>query len=184
MNSDLTFIRGERIFLRPPEKSDVPIFAKWFNSPETRDNLALRKPISLDKEEKIVARLNDNDNVFLVICESSSGRAIGNLSIKVSWINRRGLFGIIIGEKKDQNKGYGKEAMTLFFNYCFDVLNLHRIVLEVYSFNERAIHLYKKLGFVHEGTFRQHSYKLGEYHDLFYMGLLDHEWKAIRDQLK
>ena len=87
------------------------------------------------------------------------------------------MLGIMIGEKDKQGHGYGLESMKLFLDYCFNTLNLHRICLEVYSFNKGAIELYKKLGFVTEGTFREHSFKFGKYHDLIFMGLLDSEWK-------
>ncbi len=176
MSSEIIFIKGKKVTLRPPETDDIPLFTKWFNDPQTRENLSMRRPITMEEETKIVEKLNSTNSVFLVICEAASGRTIGNLSIDISWINRHGMFGVMLGEKEDQNKGYGREAMTLFIDYCFNVLNLHRIVLEVYSFNERAIHLYKDLGFVHEGTLRQHSYKNGEFYDLFYMGLLDTEY--------
>ena len=34
-------------------------------------------------------------------------------------------------------------------------MGLHRITLEVYTFNPRARHVYEKVGFVHEGTGRE-----------------------------
>ena len=35
-------IRGERVFLRAAERSDVPIFVRWFNDADVLRNLAGR----------------------------------------------------------------------------------------------------------------------------------------------
>jgi len=40
-------------------------------------------------------------------------------------------------------------------------LNLSRLELEVYTDNDAAIHLYKKFGFVIEGTRHQFAYRDG-----------------------
>ncbi|GAM15090.1 hypothetical protein SAMD00020551_3246 [Mesobacillus selenatarsenatis SF-1] len=35
-------------------------------------------------------------------------------------------------------------------DYGFGILNMHRIELEVFAYNPRAIHVYEKLGFKQE----------------------------------
>jgi len=42
------------------------------------------------------------------------------------------------------NKGYGKAITQFMIDYAFLHLNMHRISLEVYEENEKAISLYKK----------------------------------------
>ena len=61
--------------------------------------------------------------------------------------------------------------------YGFDQLKLHRIELEVYEFNPRAIHVYEKLGFVREGIKRQVLLWEGQYHDAILMSVLAHEYQ-------
>ncbi len=177
--NDSIFLNGKKVLLRPPEIKDAAIFGKWFNDPEIRQYISNRFPFSLFKEEDIIKRMNDHEHVLLTICHKKSGELIGNISIELNWVNRRGMLGIIIGEKDFQNKGYGKEAIRLMLNYAFYELNLHKIVLEVYDYNERAVNLYKKLGFKIEGHFRKHSFKNGKYVDLLYMGILEKEWKKL-----
>ena len=41
---------------------------------------------------------------------------------------------------------YGKEVLSLLLEYCFDTLNLHNVMLKVFSFNERAIYRTEFLG--------------------------------------
>jgi RimJ/RimL family protein N-acetyltransferase len=60
--------------------------------------------------------------------------------------------------------------------YGFNVLELHRIDLEVFAFNPRAIHVYEKLGFKREGVRREVLLLEGTYHDSIVMGLLRYEY--------
>ena len=55
-------------------------------------------------------------------------------------------------------------------------MNLHRVSLEVFSFNDRAIRLYTKIGFQQEGSGRQSLFKNGEWHDIIHMELLQSEY--------
>jgi RimJ/RimL family protein N-acetyltransferase len=52
-----------------------------------------------------------------------------------------------IGLYRDRNKGFGTEAVESVLNFAFKTLDLKLVDLEVYEFNHRAIHTYKKIGF-------------------------------------
>jgi RimJ/RimL family protein N-acetyltransferase len=60
------------------------------------------------------------------------------------------------GQHCHWGKGYGYEAMQLVLRFAFDELNLHRVQLTVFSYNERVIVLYEKLGFQHKGKYREY----------------------------
>src|SRR6266542_869139 len=62
--------------------------------------------------------------------------------------------GIGIGEPNLWGRRLGREALDLEVRYLFDELGLHRIGLSVISHNDRAIWMYKSLGFVVEGVER------------------------------
>ncbi len=83
---------------------------------------------------------------------------------------------IDIGETTMQNKGIGTEAITVILDYAFKELNLHRIYLNVFSFNERALGLYKKIGFVVEGKARESLFRNCSYYDIVQMGILQKEY--------
>lgn len=55
-------------------------------------------------------------------------------------------------------------------------MNLHRLGLRVFSFNQRAIRLYEKAGFTREGSARQSLFRGGSWHDIIYMGILQSEY--------
>jgi RimJ/RimL family protein N-acetyltransferase len=74
-----------------------------------------------------------------------------------------------------QGKGLGYESYKKFIPFLFNKMNLHKITLEVLSTNERAIHLYQKLGFVFEGAKRQEVLKGDKYIDSIIMSILYNE---------
>lgn len=75
-------------------------------------------------------------------------------------------------------RGYGTEAMELLLGHAFDTTPLHRISLGVFTFNDRARHVYKKVGFVEEGIERDALLWDGEWHDAVLMSILRPEWQA------
>lgn len=71
-----------------------------------------------------------------------------------------------------QGKGFAQEAYKKFIPLLFEVYHLNKISLEVLATNERAVHLYKKLGFVKEGVKRQEVLKDDKYIDSIIMSIL------------
>ncbi|KAL6885435.1 acyl-CoA N-acyltransferase [Trichoderma evansii] len=87
--------------------------------------------------------------------------------------------GLAIGEMY-QNNGYGGEAINWAVDWAFKFANVHKVEIATSSFNERAIHLYQKLGFKLEGRKREVFYVNRKYHDLLQFGMLESEWKELR----
>ena len=50
--------------------------------------------------------------------------------------------------------GFGRESVRLLKQICFEKLKFHRLWLDVYDDNERAIKLYESEGFIKEATLR------------------------------
>lgn len=63
-------------------------------------------------------------------------------------------------------------------DYGFGILNLHRIELEVFTYNKRAAHVYEKIGFVREGVRRHALFYNHEYHDVILMSMLEDEYRS------
>ena len=109
-----------------------------------------------------------------------SDRVIGEggfLRIYHPW--RSSDISIILGEKSAWGKGYGSEAMALMLDYGFGHLNLHRISLGVFDFNEAAIRFYEKTGFKREGVQRGGYYYDSAYHDIILMSILEDEYREL-----
>lgn len=179
-------IQSTRIRLRAPERSDLPTFVRWINDPEITSGLLLSLPMSLAEEEtwfEAMVQRPPEEHTLVIEAPCPEGwTSIGSCGIHdISWKDRVGEVGILIGEKNYWGKGYGTEAMRLLVRYGFDVLNLNRIFLQVFDNNPRAIRSYEKVGFVHEGRLRQDVYKNGSYHDVLVMGILRSEWRESQE---
>lgn len=181
------FLLGERIFLRPLEMEDAPRCQVWVNDPTVNLYLLVgRIPFNrLREEEWFKGLYKDSHNVILGICLRDNNQHIGNCGLhSISWVDRNALFGIMIGEKEEWNKGYGMEATGLILEYAFQTLNLERVELSVFEFNDRAIRCYKNAGFREEGRLRKKRYKMGRYWDEIVMGILKEEWESQESKTK
>ena len=66
--------------------------------------------------------------------------------------------------------------MSLLIDYAFNGLDLKKISLEVISENNKAVNLYKKVGFMHEGTKREDYFLDGKRFDVSIYGMLRDEF--------
>jgi RimJ/RimL family protein N-acetyltransferase len=180
----LQIIRGERVYLRPAERDDLPTFVHWFNDTEVLRNLAMRAPMSLAGEEAWFQRMQEaqgRSDYHFVICLLADDRPIGTIGLHgLDRDNGNAEFGIAIGEKAEWGKGYGTDALRAICDFGFGELRLERIGLQYYAGNERGRRAYEQAGFAHEGTLRRAHYGHGEYVDVHVMGLLREEWAASR----
>lgn len=176
-------IRGERVFLRPAEKSDVPIFVRWFADAEMSGLLGMRAPFSEAMEEQWFVRQVENqgkEHYHFVMCRLDDSQPIGTISLfRVDEVNGSGGVGISIGEKSLWGQGYGTDAMNALVDFGFGQLRLERIWLEVYDYNKRASRSYEKSGFIVEGVQRHANYRLGKFHDVLLMAILRDDWDAL-----
>jgi RimJ/RimL family protein N-acetyltransferase len=175
-------IRGERVYLRPAEREDLPSFVRWFADAETARGLLLRAPFSLGQEEQwfsdMVGRQGKTDYHF-VICRLTDDAPLGTAGLHdLDFVNGVAEFGISIGEKAEWSQGYGTDALHAICDFGFGELRLHRIELEVYASNPRARRSYEKAGFVLEGTLRERHFGEGRHEDVLIMSLLRDEWAA------
>ena len=99
----------------------------------------------------------------------------------IDWNHGNGWVGIGLGEREYWGKGYGTDAMQVILRYAFTELNLHRVSLDVFAYNPRAIRSYEKAGFRHEGRVRSLLSRDGQRADDVWMGILRDEWINIQE---
>jgi RimJ/RimL family protein N-acetyltransferase len=71
-----------------------------------------------------------------------------------------------------RGRGVGEEAVRLFTRHLVGEHGFHRIELETYGFNERAIRLFERAGFKREGVKRSAYWRNGCWNDSVCFGLL------------
>ena len=135
--------------------------------------LTIDPPNALTKLEggKFDINIKLDGNNF-AIEDIETGKYIGGCGIQnVNWLSRVALVGIMIGDKDYWGKGYGTDAMKTLVTFIFNNMNINKIRLSTFSFNERAIKSYKKCGFTVEGVLKNEIFKDGKYYDEIIMSI-------------
>lgn len=178
-------IEGKRLRLRSFELSDLNEIMKHWNSMELRNlvGAADMGPVSRNDEEEFIKRTwkqRQEKKAFTLAIETiADGKPIGGVSLmNINWTNRSTMLGISIYDPENRGKGYGQESMKLCLDFAFRNLNLNRVELETFDFNERAKNCYLKVGFKEVGTKRKARFINGQYHDVIIMDILRNEWLA------
>jgi RimJ/RimL family protein N-acetyltransferase len=173
------FLVSDQLYLRPLEVADAPVIVPWFNDPEITRFLLRHQPMSLHAEEEFLRRIPSNEtDVILGIVIRETGRLIGTVGLHPEVRCRSARFGIALGDKSCWDRGFGTTVTRLMVRHAFDTLNMNRVWLHVYEYNQRGVHVYEKIGFKTEGRLRQETYRDGRYWDIIVMGLLRDEWAS------
>lgn len=162
--------RDMDIKIRRIESDDYVAMAHLFTFPKVvYGTLQIPYPSVDEWKKKLAASCSNPDHVQL--CAIVNGELVGSAGLTVgSGVRARhsATFGMAVRDDY-QNKGIGKALMTALLDLADNWYNLVRVQLDVYTDNEPAIGLYKKFGFVVEGTLRARAFRDGKYVDCFMM---------------
>lgn len=122
--------------------------------------------VSVEEEMQWIENIEKNDDLLLVA--EDEGKIIGLLNLtkkKHKRVSHIAEFGISI-QLEYCNKGLGSKMITYMLDWAIKETDIEKVMLEVFSNNERAIHLYKKFGFMEEGRKKNFiKYEDGSYTD-------------------
>lgn len=172
-------ISGKKVRLRAFREDDLKNVLAWLNNPAVTRYLSSMRPWSVVEERGWLDRAmrNDDPTAVTYVIESADGEYAGSIGLMhIDGRNRRAEVGVVISRPEDWGRGMGTEAMILMLRHAFEEMNLHRVTLRVYTFNERAQRSYTKIGFVEEGRLREDTYRHGAWHDTVLMGILAEEF--------
>lgn len=79
-----------------------------------------------------------------------------------------------------RDAGHGQSVLAHLLHKLFEEMKAHRVWLDVIDTNDRAMHVYRKLGFQEEGRLRSAVLRKGEWRDLVVFGLLDSEYRSLQ----
>ena len=166
-------------------EKDPEIESKW-----THDSAFMRmyeinpaRPLSAaivkKQYEKLEKQVEEDKNLYhFMIRAKEDDRLIGKAVIQwVEWTNGNAWVHLGIGSADDQRKGYGSQALSMLVRFAFAELNLFRLSARVPEYNQAAIALFRKFGFVEEVRRRQALDRDGRRWDLIVFGLLNSEWQ-------
>lgn len=139
---------------------------------------------SFTKEEVVsfFSKAVDEDNRYFFLIISPDGQIIGESVInEIDWDLRCANFRIGIFHSTQRGKGIGTWATEVTRDFAFEQLKLHRLELDVYSFNPRAEKIYLKAGFEREGILRDAILDGDKFADDILMAMLEDDWRRIKE---
>jgi RimJ/RimL family protein N-acetyltransferase len=172
-------LRGDRIELRRHDPANYDLYAEWYGDPEIWHLTSwAATPLATSAVRRLFEEreLSTTDDSFAIHVTGET-EPVGVISLMgISEANASAELSVIVGRPDDRHHGYGAEAIERIVRYAFDDLDLNRVGLSVFEFNEPAISTYEKLGFRHEGRFRRAVRRADAFHDAILMSVLRDEW--------
>ena len=165
---------GSKITIGPLVAPDCMSLFRWFNDTETaRLDLAYR-PIDWATHKAWFDTVGrDTSKVLFAIRKIGETGLVGCVTIaQIHGVHRSAEIGVRIGEEKNRGQGFGSEAIGLALTFCWRHLNLQRVWLHAFEYNERALRVYARAGFEREGVLRRAAYIDGEWVNVVVMAAL------------
>lgn len=170
---------GEQVYLRKSTFEDCSTFAQWETTP------AVTKFFTIDDDRdyeevtrEFLQREGDDTKAQFTICLTETDELVGRIYVGNidTHYDSLDITRIYIANPDMRGKGLGEEALRLALKWAFEEMGCQRVTLDHFSDNVIAAALYKKIGFVPEGTMRDAGKKNGEYVDLCLMSILRDEY--------
>jgi L-phenylalanine/L-methionine N-acetyltransferase len=124
---------------------------------------------SVESSRKLVTSMNEGQYWLVAVVQ---GEIVGSIAVYMQTApRRRHVASLSIAVRDDfQGQGVGSALMQAMLNLADNWLNIVRLELVTWTDNEAALALYKKAGFVIEGTHRCYVFRDGQYVDAYALG--------------
>jgi [ribosomal protein S5]-alanine N-acetyltransferase len=174
-NEDSTnMIKGNHIILRDKSINDVQDDYKWETDPELA-TLDATVPVKLPFNRYKVDYAEEIRNPYFASCrfgiDTLDGKHIGNCAYyHISERAGETELGIMIGERKYWNQGYGVDVVSTLINHIFEHTALKRVYLKTLATNYRAQTCFRKAGF------KPYVRLVRDGYDFLFMEIYRREW--------
>ena len=183
----LPTVETDRLVLRVPAAENAPEMAGY--AARNREHFAPWDPVRDDayftvdhwrtELERTVERARAGTALMLVLLakDARDGPVLGQCTF--SGIARGAFHAAYLGYALSHDavgKGLMSEALRAAIRYCFDELNLHRIMANYMPTNVRSAALLRRLGFVPEGYARDYLFLAGAWQDHVLTSLTNPDW--------
>jgi RimJ/RimL family protein N-acetyltransferase len=171
------------LMLRPINIGDIePYLEMLYDKEGARLTGTQVANFSREQTEGWIASIGERDDrIDLAIVPHDVNQLVGEVVLNnIDTTNRSASIRIAI-RTPFTNRGYGRAALRLLIAFAFEQLGLHRVELEVFAFNPRALHVYEQLGFRREGVLRDVLFLDGAFHDAIVMSILEDEYRLANN---
>ncbi len=183
---------SKRLRYRPLGDADKEFMHKCLWSNPLQMGLAIPFPVQIhnrqasDQQVDGVIKHSMLSVVVLLPGEKKEGdkdepepERIGFLSLRAGMPCRTTSVSMSIVDEH-QGRGYGRETLNWALDWAFGYADIHRVEIATGAYNDRAVHLYKSIGFVEEGRKRQAVYVHHKWWDTVEMGMVREDYEKVR----
>lgn len=174
---------GKRVYLRPEEKGDSELVARWARrETETFFDIGRHLPsaVSFANWGEEHQKPDLPTWIWFTVCLRENDEAIGSVGlIDVDYQNRFAETGSMFWQTKYRNASYGSEAKQLLLEWAFEKLNLHMLQSWVYFPNTRSAAALRKQGYTEAGRINWLYSHDGRFDNFVLFDLLREEWRAM-----
>ncbi len=142
-------IRHKECSIRSATEHDGPLLCRWWNDGAVMEHAGFPDGLGVDVDAVVrIIKRNNTDTQLMII--EIDGVPVGELHYR-SRDGETAEIGIKICDVAYQGQGYGPRFLRMLISYLFDERGYNKIVLDTNVQNERAQHVYEKLGFRETG---------------------------------
>ncbi len=178
-----TLIKGRRIVLRLPVKSDGAEFLAVNRRSAKFNRGRASPPTTASQFGAYLKRSAQPDVACFLICRAADGAIMGSIALSQIFYGgfQSAYLGYQIGEEFSA-QGYMTEAIQLMLRHAFGNLKLHRVEANIQPGNIASIALVKRAGFVKEGYSRRYLKICSRWRDHERWAILVDDWRKQRAQ--
>lgn len=144
------YLHQNELTIRDALPADTPLLCRWWNDGKVMEHAGFPQGLGTSVE-KITQKLLEPDNRTHLLIIESEGLPIGEMNWRREESDHAEI-GIKICESNRQEKGFGSRLIAMLCRDLFANRGIARITLNTMLENQRAQHVYEKLGFVKTGV--------------------------------
>jgi len=156
--------------LREVNDDDHEFLVELHNDPEVLKNITTPTPVTLDSHLEWWNSICNNPRELRLMFTVDGEKTGFTKFYNIDRVNLNCVLGADI-HRLYRGRGFSYPMWDLMIDFSFRTLGLHRVSLTTAEYNNIAIKVYRRLGFIEEGRLTQSLYRDGEFHDqlMFFM---------------
>jgi RimJ/RimL family protein N-acetyltransferase len=179
----VTELSGDGFRVRRATVDDADFLAELAGHDDVQPFLSVRRasdPQAVREEiERSLTEPQETGRFVIEVEEDGEWRRAGSMGFDLAnKRNRIANLGGLAVHPEYRGRKLADEAARLFQRHLLLDLDFHRLQLEIYGFNERAIQHAERSGFVREGVKRKAYWRHGEWADGVQFGLVREDLDA------
>lgn len=145
-------VQQNNLTIRSAEVTDAELLTTWWNDGTVMEHAGFPNGLNQSVEETMEQVKSNEDRISQLCMIEVSGVRIGEMNYRIG--NRFAEIGIKICDTSYQNQGLGTKFITMLIEFLFtdktlnNAVPIDKIILDTNSENERAMHVYEKIGFL------------------------------------